>query len=119
MVLQEALIGGTVYLEYVEEEMSLPEMERVAFEYRALTNREKIDLLHRTTNSRGVPNGGDVCAIAVKKIRNLAKADGTPLDTVEKILSYSDKDNSLAYMLFIVGSIIWRRQGGESINLKN
>lgn len=118
MILQEAVIGGVVYLDYIEAEMALPESDRVAFEYRALTNREKIDLLHRTTNGRGMPNGADVCAVAVKKIRNLNDAKGNPLDTVDKLLAYPDKDNSLAYMLVIVGARIWAKQSGEEV-LKN
>lgn len=119
MILQEATIGGVIYLDYLETEMALPEAERVAFEYRALTNREKVDLLHRTTNGRGVPNGGDVCLIAVKKIRNLLDDKGNKLDTVEKLMSYPDKDNSLAYMLVIVGGRIWAKQSGDEVERKN
>jgi hypothetical protein len=119
VILHEAVIGGTVFLEYIESEMALPEAERVAFDYRALTNREKVDLLHKTTNGRGIPNGADVCVAAVKKIRNLTRADGTPLDTVEKVLAYNDSDNWLAYMLVIVGAKIWSRQSGEEVGLKN
>jgi len=119
VILQEAVIGGTVYLDYIESEMEKPEAERVAFDYRALTNREKVDLLHRSTNGNGIPNGVDVCSIAVKKVRNLFGKDETPLDTVEKMLAFNDADNVLAYMLVIVGAKIWRRQGGEEVGLKN
>jgi hypothetical protein len=120
MILQEATIGGTVYLDYDDDEMALDEKDRVAFDYRALTNREKIDLLHRSTGSRGIPNGADVCLIAVKKVRNLMQRDGkTALDTVGKLLEYPDVNNSIAYMLTIVGAKIWVRQAGEEVGLKN
>jgi len=120
MILQEAKIGGTVYLYYDSDEMALAEKDRVAFDYRALTNREKIDLIHRSSSDRGMPNGADVCAIAVKKIRNLTKADGvTPLDTIPELLAYPDTNNSIAYMLTIVGAKIWVRQAGEEVGLKN
>lgn len=120
MILQEATIGGTVYLDYDDDEMALDEKDRVAFDYRALTNREKIDLLHRTGGNRGIPNGADVCLIAVKKVRNLLQRDGkTPLDTVQKLLEYPDVNNGIAYMLTIVGSKIWMRQSGEEVGLKN
>jgi len=119
MVLKEATIGGTVYLDYLASEQELPESERVAFDYRPLTNRERTDLLHRTTNTRGFPNGAEVCKVAVKAIRNLTKENGQPLDTIEKIMEYPDKDNTLAYMLILVGSRIWERQAGEGVGLKN
>jgi hypothetical protein len=119
MIMKEATVGGTVHLDYLESEMALPEAERVAFDYRPLTNRERVDLLHRTTNSRGAPNGAEVCQVAVTKIRNLTRADGQPLDTVEKLMAYPDKDNSLAYMIVIIGSRIWARQAGEEVGLKN
>ncbi|MFA5165409.1 MAG: hypothetical protein WC481_07595 [Candidatus Omnitrophota bacterium] len=119
MVLEEATIGGTVYLEYDESEMALPEKERVAFDYRALTNREKIDLLHKSTGEWGIPNGADVCLTAVTRVRNLAGRDGAALDSVAKLLAYHDKDNKIAYMLTLVGAKIWRRQSGDEVGLKN
>lgn len=120
MILKEALIGGTVYLDYDKTEMALPENDRVAFCYRALTNREKVDLLHVACDEKGLPNFADVCKKAVTSIKNLYAEDGvTPIDTIDKILSYTDKDNVLAYMLVIVGTKIWIRQAGEEVGLKN
>jgi hypothetical protein len=119
MILQEAMIGGTLYLDYLASEMALPESERVAFVYRALTNREKVDLLHRTGNRNGMPNGADVCEKAITKIRNLYKPDGTPLDTISKLLDYHDGGNEIAYMITITGSKIWTLQMGNEEALKN
>lgn len=117
MVLQEAMIGGTVFLEYDDEEMKLEEKDRVAFDYRALTNREKIDLMYKT---KGSMNGADVCLVAVTKVRNLFEKDKvTALDTIEKMLGYKDAGNEITNMLVIVGSEIWRRQSGEEVGLKN
>lgn len=118
MILEEATIGGTVYLEYDEKEMALPEKERVAFDYRALTNREKIDLL-RSTGEWNIPNAADVCLTAVTRVRNLNSKEGAPLDTIAKCLAYHDKNNNIAYMLTIVGAKIWMRQSGEEVGLKN
>jgi hypothetical protein len=119
MILEEATIGGTVYLEYDEKEMALPEKERVAFDYRALTNREKIDLLHKSTGEWGIPNGADVCLVAVTRVRNLAGKDGNVLDSIPKMLAYKDGNNRIAYMITLVGAKIWRRQSGEEVGLKN
>ena len=66
MILEEATIGGTVYLDYLDSEKAKPEAERVAFVYRALTNREKATLIHSTPIDKyGIPNGVDVCEKAV------------------------------------------------------
>lgn len=123
MILHEALVGGTIYLDYIESEMELPESERVAFDYGAIKNRDRINLLHRSANASGMPNGADVCAAAIdglgKKIRNLKASDGSELDTVAKLLAYADKDLAITYMLEIVGSHIWRRQAGGEVDLKN
>ncbi|MBE3143206.1 MAG: hypothetical protein IMZ61_04680 [Planctomycetes bacterium] len=119
MILQEATIGGTVYLEYDDEQMKLPEAERVAFKYRVLTNKEKIDLIHKTQGVSGRPNGGDVCLTACTQVDNLMRSDGTALDTVIKMMAYPDVHNRIAYMLTIVGAAIWYRQTGEEAGLKN
>jgi len=123
MILQEAIIGGTIYLDYVESEMALPESERVAFDYGPIPNRVRVDLLHRTSNGNGAPNGLEVCRAAIdgnnKKIKNLFGEKKEVLDTVEKVLAYPDKDMVLAYMLEIVGMKIWRKQVGEDVDLKN
>ncbi len=119
MVLQEATIGGTVYLEYDDDQMKLDEKDRVAFDYRALTNREKIDLLHRSAGRGGIPNGADICLVAVTKVRNLEKRDGSALDSIQKMLEYQDINNTIAYMIEIIGSRIWSRQCGEEVGLKN
>lgn len=120
MILKEALIGGTVYLDYDEREMALPENERIAFDYRALTNREKINLLHKNINGIGRPNGAEICELSVIKVRNLFYTDGkTPMDTIAKLLDYKDGGNTIAYMLTIVGAMIWNRQSGDEVGLKN
>lgn len=123
MILKEALIGGTVYLDWIDEENALPETERVAFDYGPIPNRVRVEMLHRTSNANGIPNGADVCKAAIddagKKVRNLKAADGTELDSIAKILAYPDKDIALAYMVELVGMQIWRRQAGEEKTIKN
>jgi len=123
MIIQEATIGGTVYCEWDEKEMALPESERVSFDYGAISNRDKIDLMHKSYRTAGFPNGADVCLAAIdgkgKKIRNLKKADGTVLDTVAKCLEFNDADNFIANVIELVGYKIWRRQSGEEVELKN
>ena len=123
MILKEATIGGVVYLAWNENEMALPESERVGFNYGPLSNKVKIKLLHESGLGHSSPNGVDVCKAAIddlgKKITNLKGANGEVLDTVAKCLAYQDADNELAYMLEIQGLTIWRRQMGEEVGLKN
>ena len=124
MVLREATIGGVVYLDWNTVEMAKPEAERVTFQYGPLTNREKINLLH-SSSGLGLmyPNGADVCLAAIDakglKIKNLSGAKGEVLDTVQKLLEYNDAGNETAYMVELVGVVIWRRQSGEEVGLKN
>jgi hypothetical protein len=122
MILKEATIGGVVYLEEFDDEMALPENERVAFHYGPLTTRERVDLLHSTINGSGRPNGADVCLKSIdgkgKKISNLFGKDGSPVDTVSKCILYST-DNSLAYIIEIVGMHIWDRQNISEALIKN
>lgn len=123
MILKEATVGGKVYLDWMEGEEALDESERVAFNYGPITNKVKIKLLHTTVNERGMPNGADVCKAAIDdlglRVVNLKAADGTDLDTISKILAYPDKDLTLAYMIEMVGAIIWGKQAGEEVGLKN
>jgi hypothetical protein len=123
VILKEATIGGTVYLDYLDSEMALPESERVAFDYGAISNKIRGVLIHKSTGESGIPLGADVCREAIdgtgNKIRNLTAADGTPLDSVAKLQSYHDKDLAIAYMLEVVGMQIWRRQAGEEVERKN
>jgi len=140
MILEEATVGGVVYVDYIEREMKLPEQERVAFLYRALTNREKIQLIHDARGKQ--PNGAEVASVAVTGVKNLkgkpdkVKKDGVlekmktlfgvtdktelvDLDTIEKVLVYPDKGMELAYMVEVAGVTIWKRQSGEEVELKN
>ncbi|MGV0982620.1 MAG: hypothetical protein ACOYB0_09685 [Polynucleobacter sp.] len=140
MILQEALVGGTLYLDYLESELALPEKERVAFDYRALTNKEKVKLIHGAEGR--FPNGADVCLVAVTAVHNLKGIvdnkkkggafdalkrifdkekipDTVDLDTIEKILAYPDKDLTLAYVLEGIGTRIWFKQMGQEEELKN
>lgn len=123
MILKEATVGGKIYLDWMESEKSLDESEKVAFNYGPLSNKTKINLLHKSVNDRGVPNGGDVCKAAIDdlglKVENLKAADGKELDTIAKILAYPDKDLTLAYMIEMVGTLIWAKQTGEEVGLKN
>jgi hypothetical protein len=122
MILREATIGGVVYLEDFDDEMALPENERVAFPYGPLTTRERVDLIHRSANIAGQPNGADVCLAAIdgkgKKIINLRGKDGTVIDTVAKFMAYGS-DNTPAYILEIVGVTIWRKQNISEALIKN
>lgn len=122
MILSEATVGGVIYLEWIDSEMKLPEDQRVAFNYGVLTTRERIDLLHKTSNASGKPNGVDVCMAAIDrkglKIKNLFGKDGAIIDTIEKCLSY-DSDTFLAYMLELVGLTIWDRQNITAAQIKN
>jgi lambda repressor-like predicted transcriptional regulator len=118
VILKEAIIGGTIYLDWIESENALPEAERVAFDYGSISNRKRIELLHKSAD--GIPNPADVALAAIddmgKKVRNLKAADGTALDTVRKILDYPDDEMALATMIYAVGRRIWLKQfGGEQL----
>jgi hypothetical protein len=123
MILKEATVGGKIFLDWMESEKALDESERVAFNYGPISNKVKIRLLHQTVNERGIPNGADVCKAAIDdlglKVVNLKAADGSELDTIQKMLAYHDKDLTLAYIIEMVGSIIWAKQTGEEVGLKN
>ncbi len=122
MILKEATIGGTIYVDWLEDETKLPEAERIAFDYGPLSNRVKIDLLHNSRSATGFPNGADVCKAAIdgtgRKVKNITTPTGEKLDTIEKLLAYNGEGNSIAYMIEIAGCEIWKRQAGE-VGLKN
>jgi hypothetical protein len=113
MILAEATIGGVLYLDWIDSEMALPETERVAIEYGTITNKERIDLIHRSSIN-GLPNPSDIALIAIdgkgKKIRNLKGADGTILDTVQKCLSYNDEKMIISQIIYRIGTSIWLKQ---------
>ena len=122
MILKEATVGGTVYVDWLEDETKLPESERIAFDYGPISNRAKIDLLHNTRGTTTIPNGADVCKAAIdgtgRKVKNITTPTGDKLDTIEKLLAYNDDGNQIAYMIEIIGCEIWKRQSGE-VGLKN
>jgi hypothetical protein len=120
MILQEATIGGTIYLADFDfpDELNLPEEQRAAFDYRALTNRERIALVYKCRNGL-TPNWSDICEAAVTKIKNIKRQDGTPITTIQDLLSYQDKDKAIMVILISVGNEIWKRQSGENLTLKN
>ena len=117
MILKEAMIGGVYYPEYIESEMALPESERVALVYRALTNRERIMLIDSAKNV--MPDPAQVCLTAVTQVRNVTGSKGEQLDTIEKLLNYNDAGHQIDYLIVIAGREIWRRQGGSAEMLKN
>lgn len=123
MILKEALVGGTLYLDWIEEENNKPIDERVAFEYGTLSSKQRVELIHKTVNSNGIPDPIAVCKMAIdgngKKVKNLLSGDGKELDTIEKILDYKNADLSLAYILSMIGSKIWINQMGDSQVIKN
>jgi len=117
MILKEAVLGGTWYVEYLKEENALPESERVAIDYRALTNREKIELLDKAKGP--MPGTEALLNKCVIGIRNLTNSKGEPLDALDKLLSYPDEDHIISFMLCIAAHDIWQKQGGNHEMLKN
>jgi hypothetical protein len=117
MIMKEAVLGGTYWPDYLESERELPEDQRVTFVYKALTNREKIELLDE---ARGpVPHTVSLLKKCVTGIRNIGDGKGGDLDTIDKLLDYPDSDHTISYMLCIAAQEIWRRQGGTADLLKN
>lgn len=123
MILHEATIGGVIYLDWIDSEMALPEAERVAFEYGAISNRDKVSLIYKNMGGNTMPDPADVCMAAIdglgKKVRNLKGPDGSPLDTIDKMLKCKDADLTIAYIIANVGMKIWARQNGGEEGLKN
>jgi hypothetical protein len=122
MILQEAKIGGTLYLDYDPDEMALPESERVAFNYGPISNRARVELLHKSINRNGYPNYADICKSAIddlgKRIDNLKDSNGNDLDTIGKMLEWKDGGKGISLMITIIGRKIWDAQDGELV-LKN
>lgn len=120
MILERALVGGTIYLDYEPAEMALPEADRVAFDYGPISMQKRIELVYQGINKFGYPNPAAVCKAAIddlgKKIRNLKAPDGEELDSIEKLLACKDGGKSIAYMITIVGRKIWDAQDGEGIS---
>ena len=122
MILKEATIGGVVYLDWVKSEMALPEKDRVAFEYGAISEGKRQELLNDSIGVDKMPDPAKICKAAIddlgKKIRNLKAEDGTVIDTVEKLLARSN-DLMMTYLLYTVGRKIWVNQSGGSVDTKN
>jgi hypothetical protein len=120
LILQEATIGGTVYLADLDyaDEKNLPEDQRAGFEYRALSNRERVALIYRCKSGL-TPNWADICEAAVTRILNIKRQDGTPITSIQDLMAYHDKDKTIMVMLIAVGNEIWKRQSGDSEALKN
>jgi hypothetical protein len=117
MIMKEAVLGGTYWPDYLESERELQEDQRVTFVYKALTNREKIDLLDE---ARGpVPHTVSLLKKCVTGVRNIEDGKGGFLDTLDKLLGYPDSDHTISYMLCIAAQEIWKRQGGSVELLKN
>jgi hypothetical protein len=123
MILQEAKIGGKLYLDYDPAEMALPEAERVTFNYGPISNLRRVELLSNGLNKQGKPNYVEVCRAAIdelgKKVDNLKDKNGNALDTIEKILAWKDGGKTIAYMIVIIGHAIWEAQDGAEVGLKN
>lgn len=119
MILKEATIGGTYYPDYLESENAKPESERVAFVYKALTNREKIDLLDQVKGIGVEPNTVPLLMKAVTSVRNIVTEDGTELDTIPKLLAYNDEGHQVDYLLCVASREIWKRQGMSEVLSKN
>jgi len=117
MILKEAMLGGVWYVDYLKTEKAMPESDRVSIVYRALTNREKLELLDQAQGP--VPKTESILEKCVTSIRNLTDSKGNPLDTLAKLLAYPDGDHTISYMLFIAAHDIWRNQGGNQEMLKN
>lgn len=117
MILREAIIGGTYYPEWIEGEAEKKEADRVAFVYKAITNRERIALLEKSNQLQ--PNSVDVMKLAVTEIRNIFGANGEKLDTVDKLLDYKDAGHVIDYIILIAGRTIWQRQNGTEEQIKN
>jgi hypothetical protein len=119
MIMKEAVLGGSYWIDWLPSEQAKPESERVMFEYRPLTNRERLEIADKVmVDANGTIRypSIEIMKRCITGIRNLE--DGS-IDTFAKLMDHPGLDEHMLVILTIAAREIWQRQTGTGDLLKN